>query len=113
MSSKNKQDLIKTFKSKQEYVGICKILARVSRVFTLGRFIGILEAISSRDAFFLQPKAISNKVMLKQLMKLTKKKFGNREVRDLLSHAAFEQLFLTMKNKSSTPKSTALKFFLA
>ena len=49
--------------------------------------------------------------MLKQLMKLTKKKFGNREVRDLLSHAAFEQLFLTMRNKSSTPKSTALKFF--
>ena len=34
--SKNKQDLIKSFKSKREYVRICKILARVPRVFTLG-----------------------------------------------------------------------------
>ena len=36
--SKNKQDLIniKSFKSKREYVTICKILARVPRVFTLG-----------------------------------------------------------------------------
>ena len=34
--SKNKQDLIKTFKSKRENVRICKILARFSTVFTLG-----------------------------------------------------------------------------
>ena len=34
--SKNEQDLIKTFKSKREYVRICKILARVLRIFTLG-----------------------------------------------------------------------------
>ena len=29
VSSQNKQDLIKTFKSKRDYVRICKILARV------------------------------------------------------------------------------------
>ena len=35
--SKNKQDLIKSFKSKREYVRTCKILARVPRVFSLGK----------------------------------------------------------------------------
>ena len=34
--SKNQQGLTKSFKSKREYVRICKILARVPRVFTLG-----------------------------------------------------------------------------
>ena len=35
--SKNKQGLIKAFKSKRELVRICKILTRVSRCFALGR----------------------------------------------------------------------------
>ena len=37
VSCKNEQDLIKAFKSKRDYVRICKILARISRYFALGR----------------------------------------------------------------------------
>ena len=45
--SKNKQDLIMTFKSKQEYVRICKILAKISKVFKLGP---LLERIVIKHA---------------------------------------------------------------